>query len=360
MAVVTQVLYDIGLASATGIGVGMALLVSPCSAHGILARRLGRLALPVAALVFATSVLHHLSAVAAFAKTGLVQALSWQAVSAFITAPPARGGWLGSGEIAVVQSFFYLLTIGGLLWVRWHPSRSAGIGVAGCAVLTAVVPQLISRTLTAHALPSVVLTIAHVVGALLWAGGLIVLATVAVMGRRPAGNSDVRENAAALTDEWRRLWERFSVVALYAVGALIISGTWMTWTHVGTPTQLLTTPYGRALGLKLICVALLMAAGAYNVRVLLPRIRAAQRDCDNRTAWRIAVEHFPVVVVGESVIVVAVFAIVPFLRGSARSEAGWPNAGPFDMNAAATGLVLVLLVALALRLGAKPRDSELM
>ncbi|WP_205016129.1 hypothetical protein, partial [Pseudonocardia sp. EV170527-09] len=64
----------------------------------------------MAALVFATAVLHHLSAVAAFAKTGLVQALSWQTVSAFITAPPARGSCLGPGEIAVAQSFFYLLT----------------------------------------------------------------------------------------------------------------------------------------------------------------------------------------------------------------------------------------------------------
>ena len=85
-------------------------------------------------------------------------------------------------------------------------------------------------------------------------------------------------------------------------------------------------------------------------------IRAAQRDCDNRTAWKIAVEHFPAVAICESVIAVAVFAIVPFLRGSARSEAGWPNAGPFDMNAAATGLVLVLLMAVGLRFGTKVRE----
>ena len=50
--------------------------------------------------------------------------------------------------------------------------------------------------------------------------------------------------------------------------------------------------------------------------------------------------------------------VVAFLRGSARSEAGWPTAGGFDLSVLATGLILVALVALALWLGSRTTNLE--
>ena len=71
----------------------------------------------------------------------------------------------------------------------------------------------------------------------------------------------------------------------------------------------------------------------------------------------VAVHHFPVVVAGECLLATAVFTLVPFLRGSARSEAGGPNAGPFDLHVFGVGLVLAALVAAGLWLGTRRSTS---
>lgn len=112
-------------------------------------------------------------------------------------------------------------------------------------------------------------------------------------------------------------------------------------------------PYGQHLTIKLVAVCALLAAGAYNTRVLLPRIRAARADGDTRTMLRLAVHHFPVVVAAESVIAIAVLAVVPFLRGSARAQAGAAAAGPFDLTVFGCGTVLVVLTAAALWAGTR-------
>jgi putative copper export protein len=201
------------------------------------------------------------------------------------------------------------------------------------------------------------LTGVHVLGALLWVGGLVVLAAAGLIGRRrartEAGGADV-----SATAEWMQIWERFSVVALFAVGALIVSGTWLAWSHVGTVGQLVTTTYGRYLGVKLLLVIGLMVAGAYNMRVLLPRIRTARSAGDTRSALHLAATHFPLVVLAEAVTGTGVLAIVPFLRGSARSQAGWAAARPFDLTVAGTGLVLVALVAFALWAGTRTPKAK--
>ncbi|TPG29725.1 hypothetical protein EAH80_26220 [Mycobacterium hodleri] len=57
-----------------------------------------------------------------------------------------------------------------------------------------------------------------------------------------------------------------------------------------------------------------------------------------------AAEHLPVV--------------VPFLRGSARSEAGGPTAGGFDLSVFGTGLLLIALVAFSLWWGSRTTNLE--
>lgn len=357
--VTTRVLYELGLASAVGVGLAVAILIVPPSRGGVLSWRLGRLAPAVAVLVVFTAVLHSAAAAASFAKVGLSHGLSSHVLLAFIDAPPARGGALGDGKIAIVQSVFYMLVIGALMWLRLRTSsRAAGSLLAVSAALTAVIPEIPFGRVTVNELPGNILTLMHILAALVWTGGLLVLAAIGVMGvRRTVNDTDDDVHVVSRADEWRIVWERFSVVALYAVGAIIVSGSWLAYTHVGTPMQLLTTAYGRSLAVKLVLVTLLLAAGAYNARVLLPRIRAARRRGDHRTAIRVAAHHFPLVVTGESLLAVAVFAVVPFLRGSARTEAGWPSAGQFNVDVVGGGLIIVLLVGLSLWFGTRAPQS---
>ena len=238
------------------------------------------------------------------------------------------------------QAVTLALAAAGLVALRRRSSRTLAAVTALAGALGALLPIAPSALsgLT-RALP----TATHVLGALIWIGGLIVLATAGLLHRRtPTGVGD-----------WARTWERFSVLALWCVGAVIVSGAWLAWTHVGSPSQLLTTPYGRHLTLKLVLVGVLLGAGAYNTRVLLPRLRAARADGDDRTTLRLAVHHFPAVVALEAVVAVAVLAVVPFLRGSARGQAGGPAAGPFDLTVFACGAVLVALTAAALWAGTR-------
>ena len=50
---------------------------------------------------------------------------------------------------------------------------------------------------------------------------------------------------------------------------------------------------------------------------------------------------------------VAVLAVVPFLRGSARGQAGGAAAGPFDLTVFGCGAVLVAITAAALWAGTR-------
>lgn len=238
----------------------------------------------------------------------------------------------------------------GLLTMQWTHSRLLARSVVTVVVIAAVIPEVPLRASALSRVASNVLTAVHVLGAITWVGGLVVLAATGIAMRRSTVPAEHRERIAT---DWAQIWERFSSVAMIAVGALIVSGTWLAWSHVGTPSQLLTTPYGRFLAVKLLLVLVLLGAGGYNVRILLPRIGALQRDGDAGGVFRLAVQHFPAVVFGEALLAICVLAVVPFLRGTARTEAGWPNAAPFDVSAFGTGVVLIAVIAAAMWVGTR-------
>lgn len=324
LEVVAGLLGHLSLSVAVGVGVTVALLAMPEERGGVVARSTRRLALPAAALVALSAVVNVLASSA-------------------------------KQPTPVTETAGYALVAVGLLLVHWQRSRRLAGGVAVVAVVTAVLPvlPLTAQTMTVDAAMRAALTAVHVLGALFWVGGLVVLAGAGLIGRR-----SLQHRSADAGEDWSRVWQRFTVVALASVGALIVSGAWLAWTHVGTVTQLVTTTYGRFLAVKLVVVALMLAAGAYNTRVLMPRIAAARRAGDERSVIRLAVEHFPLVVAGEAVLGAVVLTIVGFLRGSARAQAGGSGAGPFDASVLGTGLVLVALVAAGLWAGTRSPRSE--
>ncbi|WP_144418170.1 copper resistance D family protein [Mycobacterium sp. EPa45] len=252
--------------------------------------------------------------------------------------------------LTLVQLLALALAACGLVSMRRTKSRALAGGVTALALLAAVVPEIPLQYSNLSRVATDVLTAVHVLGAMVWVGGLVVLAATAIAMRRNMTCDQDEERIAA---DWARVWERFSLVAMIAVGALIVSGSWLAWSHVGTPGQLLTTAYGRALAIKLALVVALLCAGTYNVRVLLPRIRALQRDGDHRSVFQIAAQHFPTVILGEALVAVGVLIIVPFLRGSARAQAGGPNAAPFDLSTFGIGVVLIAIVAVAMWAGSR-------
>lgn len=314
--VVTQVVYHLSLSVPLGIGLAVGAFAVP---NGPVSRQVRRLAVPAAIVVI----------------VGI--ALQWNE-AAHLTGP------------VLVQLAALALAACGLVAMRWTDSRALARAVAAIGIVAAVAPEIPLQWANVSRVATNALTAVHVLAAITWVGGLVVLPVTAIALR---SNSIQVNDEDVVAADWAQIWERFSLVALFAVGALIVSGTWLAWSHVGTPAQFVTTPYGRALAIKLILVVVLLCAGAYNVRVVLPRIRVLQHDGDSRGVFRLAAEHFPMVVLGEAAVAICVLTVVPYLRGSARTQAGGPSAAPFDLSTFATGLVLIAVVAAAMWAGTR-------
>lgn len=347
LSILAEIVYYISLALPIGIGMTVAMLAIPESRGGVVTGRLRPALIPAAVVVGVAAASGFFNAVARATHTSILGALRPETIGQLITAPPSRGGTVGAGTIALAQVIGLALCVAGLVAMRRLRSRWVAAGVAASATVTAVLPSLPLSLSALKGFAHIGITIVHLLGALFWVGGLIALSIAGLLGRRRSAH----EAAMRAADDWTQIWERFSLVALYAVGAVFVSGVWLSWIHVGTLGQLFTTPYGRALAVKLVLVLALLAAGAYNVRVLIPNIRAARCAGDSRSAFHLAAHHFPAVVSVEALVAVAVLAVVPFLHGSARAAAGWPAARAFDLTTFGAGVVLVTLTAAVLWLG---------
>jgi putative copper export protein/methionine-rich copper-binding protein CopC len=150
----------------------------------------------------------------------------------------------------------------------------------------------------------------HMYSAAIWIGGLVGLA---VLGASMRATSFRRDRF------WSATLRRFSVIATVCVGAMILTGLWMTWQHVGPPRLLVHTLYGETLLVKLSLVLILLGVAAVNQLWLLPRIDAIRaRSGGSRSS--VVLRHFRKTVAAEAVLGMLILLVVPFLSGSARNQ----------------------------------------
>lgn len=152
----------------------------------------------------------------------------------------------------------------------------------------------------------------HLVGGGIWVGGLIGMALLCIPGAVPAA-----ERAAF----WASTIRRFSASAMACVAAITLSGLYLYWQHVDGPSQLLTTMYGRVLGVKILLFGTMLLLGAFNQHWLHPRISALREAGDARPLPALLLRHFPAAVGLETLLGIAVLFVAPFLHGSARNQA---------------------------------------
>lgn len=142
------------------------------------------------------------------------------------------------------------------------PSR-APLGIGALAL--AVTPALSGHAVGAPRLAplAVALDTLHVTAAGAWLGTLFVVLVAAL----PL----VRNAAPGIGAD---LLTRFSSLALASGGVVAATGLFASWLHLETLSALWTTDYGLTLVLKLLVLAAVAALGAYNWRVVTPRVRA--------------------------------------------------------------------------------------
>ncbi|MGW2858566.1 copper resistance D family protein [Streptomyces sp. NPDC001205] len=359
--ILTKSGYFAGLSAAIGATVTYATTVRPAlrapgNARGdidVLRRRTAAY-LAWAGVVLLVSGYFQLAGRVARAGQGMPfgEALTPGSIWDFLRAPAAKGAWVAQGTIYIAQNAVLLLASAALVAlflprVRRHLDVVAltalplTIAVSFVAAIPATAPKNTEKVV------DLVCDQVHIVSGTVWIGGLAVLAALATSRGR------LSENAGAL---WADLWRRFSLVALVCVGAVLTSGLWMTWKHVGAIGQLWSTSYGLFLLIKVALVLGMVTAGGVNQFWLMPRIARARRADATSSLLHLTLRHFPRVVWAEVALGVAVLAVVPFLTGSARSEAGSPP--PVTSGSIiATGAALVLTLAASLWITARTSDA---
>jgi putative copper export protein len=145
--------------------------------------------------------------------------------------------------------------------------RAVAVGIGALAT---------SFSLTGHAASlgpypamHVALDAIHVLAAGGWVGTLLVVATV---GLRAVATlpTEVRGHAA------RELVNAFSTLALVCVGTLAFTGVAAAWSQLPALPLLWQSRYGQTLCVKLFVIALTGVIGAYNWRVVRPRLADAR------------------------------------------------------------------------------------
>ncbi|WP_406179896.1 copper resistance D family protein [Streptomyces sp. NBC_01006] len=350
--VLTKAGYFIGLSGAIGATVTYAASVRPAlrapESHSsdveVMRRRTaGYLAWAGVALLVAGY--FQLAARLARAGKGMPfgDALSPGRIWDFLLAPAGKGAWIAQGTIYLVQNVVLVLAAAALIAlfvprVRRHLNTLAltALPLSLAVTLIAAVPA--TKPKDAEKVLDLVFSQTHIISGVVWVGGLAFLAGLATSRRR------LGDSAGLL---WADIWRRFALVALVSVGAVLTSGLWLGWKHVGSISQLWTTTYGLFVLVKILLVLGMVTAGAVNQFWLMPRIVKARSEDDTSSLLHLTLRHFPKVVWGEVVLGIAVLAVVPFLSGSARSEAGSPPAVS-DASIFTVGALLVLTLAASL------------
>jgi len=170
------------------------------------------------------------------------------------------------GRVWIVQFVLAIVVAAGFSAVIKRRS-GAWLVVAGGILLLAITPAL-----SGHAVATPLRTglailadALHVLGAGGWMGSLllVLLAGLPVALRRRG-----TDGPAAV----RRLIEAFSPTALAFAALIGLTGVYAAWIHVGLSAALWESAYGRVLLLKLAILAIALAIGVYNWRVVRPRL----------------------------------------------------------------------------------------
>ena len=182
----------------------------------------------------------------------------------------------------------------------------------------------------------------HVAAAAVWFGGLVGLAIVLRSRRRlvsPNSAPDPTTTDATTGEEGRSLTatvdivRRFSNLAAVSVVLLVIAGTSLAYSELGSFAALTSTTYGQTLLIKLAVVASILFLAGYNRFFLLPWLFDRGDDNfteDDETGWR----TFRRTVLVEAVGLVAVLAITAVLVNTTPGGTTIATPEPFQQSQA--------------------------
>jgi putative copper export protein len=133
--------------------------------------------------------------------------------------------------------------------------------IAGISTLIVMLGALVTTNISRVVNPL------HVFAASMWIGTLIVLVAAGVTTALGSTvESSARGPAVAM------LVNRFSTIALWSAGLLVLTGVTTAYKHLGQVSALWTSIYGKTLIGKLCLVAVVFSLGVYNNQRLKPSL----------------------------------------------------------------------------------------
>jgi copper transport protein len=197
---------------------------------------------------------------------------AWSSLPALgdaVASPVGRAALVRTAALVVVASATRLPRPAGWVWL--------GAGGAVAAELLA------GHTLTTEPWLLVVgADLIHVTAAAVWLGGLACLVLLVRSARR-------HDDSVAAA----RVVGHFSRLATWSVAALAVAGLVLAWAEVRTLTALTSTRYGWTLLAKTVLAALVLGAGAYNNRILVPAITREASSSRNSGKGAVATATVP-------------------------------------------------------------------
>ncbi len=219
------------------------------------------------------------------------------------------GGWM------LARLLLWLAACG--VWLLWRrrESRQHAIQLLALGLLVAQTPGLIGHAaVTQPAWLLVPVDLLHVLAMTLWVGGI--LASVLALPKATA-----RLGRSSRTRLLTAIFDRFSLMAMIAVGVLALSGVIQVLVQIETPRELIDTAWGRTVLLKIGALVLALAAAALNRQKALPGLRiAAAQDSPPGQAGRLLRRALITETVFTAVAVALAAALVGFAPPSAAGQ----------------------------------------
>ena len=139
------------------------------------------------------------------------------------------------------------------------PGRTRRFVVLGAGMIAALTATLVSHATALGNVKDMALDLIHVLSVSAWTGGVVAFFWVHLRSRDTA------------PDALRRTAWRFSLLALGAVGLLVTTGTLQAFDRLVLIQDLIETPYGIALLVKIALLAAVLTFGAFNLLRYGPR-----------------------------------------------------------------------------------------
>lgn len=218
---------------------------------------------------------------------------------------------------------------------RWSTNGWWAILAAG-ASLTLLTALGGHAATTAPVALSLLIDWVHLVAMILWIGGLFSLAVLLPPILRSLGAVEGNRVLASVAP-------RFSTLATLSVQALVLTGLYQTWAQVGEPRVLTATGYGRTLLVKLALVVPLIALGAVNRALIVPRLQRLSGGGEgagegDRERARASGRSLRRLVWGETALGVAVLLVVGLLTTLPPARESAAVAAGADDTTAANGV----------------------